>query len=74
MQATTFIPVQTNTSLIFGTAFQQPLVINNVNGGNPASPVPVGASNPQFYRNNSTDDPGPPTIDVELDGLTRFRP
>jgi hypothetical protein len=65
-----FLVNGTNCATIPGTDPALPVSINNVNGGNPASPVPVGASNPQFYRNNSTDDPGPATIDVEMDGLT----
>jgi hypothetical protein len=65
-----FLVNGTNCATIPGTNPALPVSINNVNGGNPAAPVPVDASNPQFYRNNSTEDPGPPTIDTELDGLT----
>ena len=54
-----------NCALIPGTS--TPVAINNVNGGNPFG---VGAVNPAYYRNNDPDDPGPPTIDTELDGLT----
>ena len=44
-----------------------PVSINNVNCGSPF----VGAGpNCESYRNNDPDDPGPPTIDTELDGLT----
>lgn len=45
----------------------QPVTINNINGGNPFG---TGATNPALYRNNDPDDPGPPTIDTEMDGLT----
>lgn len=41
--------------------------INNVNGGRPFG---TGASNPDYYRNNSIVDPGPATINTEMDGLT----
>lgn len=44
-----------------------PVSVNNVNGGNPFG---ADATNPGLYRNNSLDDPGPATIDTELDGLT----
>ena len=45
----------------------QAVSVNTVNGGNPFG---TGATNPTFYRNNSTNDPGPATIDTEMDGLT----
>jgi len=54
-----------NCALIPGTS--TPVSINNVNGGNPFG---TNASNPGYYRNNDPDDPGPPTINTELDGLT----
>ena len=41
--------------------------VNTVNGGNPFG---TDATNPSFYRNNDTTDPGPATIDTEMDGLT----
>jgi len=44
-----------------------PVSVNNVNGGNPFG---TGATNPQLYRNNDLNDPGPATIDTEMDGLT----
>ena len=65
-----FLVNGTNCATVPGTNPAQPVSINTVNGGNPVSPVPVDPSNPQFYRNNSNNDPGPATIDVELDGLT----
>ncbi len=54
-----------NQALIPGTTTA--VAINNVNGGNPFG---TGASYPGFYRNNDPNDPGPPTINTELDGLT----
>jgi len=54
-----------NCALIPGTS--TPVSINNVNGGNPYG---TDASNPEYYRNNDPNDPGPPTINTELDGLT----
>jgi hypothetical protein len=45
----------------------QPVSINTINGGNPFG---TNATNPGLYRNNDPDDPGPPTIDTEMDGLT----
>jgi hypothetical protein len=45
----------------------QPVSINTINGGNPFG---TSATNPSLYRNNDPDDPGPPTIDTEMDGLT----
>lgn len=44
-----------------------PVTINNVNGGNPFG---TGASNPAFYINNDLNDPGPATINIEMDGFT----
>ena len=44
------------------------MTINSVNGGNPFGSSP--AENSQFYRNNDPNDPGPPAIDTEMDGLT----
>ncbi len=41
--------------------------VNTVNGGNPFG---TDATNAGFYRNNSINDPGPASIDTELDGLT----
>jgi hypothetical protein len=45
----------------------QPVSVNTINGG---SPIGTGASHPELYRNNSLTDPGPATIDTEMDGLT----
>lgn len=44
----------------------QPVSVNTINGGNP---IGTNAQHPELYRNNSTD-PGPATIDTEMDGLT----
>lgn len=54
-----------NLALIPGSSTT--ISINNVNGGNPFG---TGASNPQFFRNNDPNDPGPPSINTELDGVT----
>ena len=54
-----------NVALIAGTTI--PVSINTVNGGKPYG---TDAKNPQFYRNNDLDDPGPATINTEMDGLT----
>ncbi len=45
-----------------------PVSINTINNGNPFGTGPV--SNPQLYINNDPDDPGPATINTEMDGLT----
>ena len=45
----------------------QPVSIDTVNGGNPFG---TNSSHPELYRNNSRTDPGPATIDTEMDGLT----
>jgi hypothetical protein len=45
-----------------------PVTINTINNGNPFGTPPI--SNPQLYRNNDVGDPGPATINTELDGLT----
>jgi hypothetical protein len=45
----------------------EPVSVNTVNGGNPFG---TGASNAALFRNNSLNDPGPATIDTEMDGLT----
>jgi hypothetical protein len=45
----------------------QPVSVNTVNGGNPFG---TDASNPSLFRNNDPNDPGPPTIDTQMDGLT----
>ncbi|MFN8233423.1 MAG: choice-of-anchor L domain-containing protein [Actinomycetota bacterium] len=48
--------------------------INAINGGNPFGTTNpddgVMASHPELFRNNDPFDPGPPTINVEADGLT----
>ncbi|MBV8981879.1 MAG: choice-of-anchor L domain-containing protein [Acidimicrobiia bacterium] len=54
-----------NCALVPGTT--APVTINSVNGGNPFG---TSADNAQFYRNNDPNDPGPPAIDTEMDGLT----
>ena len=45
----------------------QPVSVDTINGGNPFGTNPSNAS---LYRNNDPDDPGPPTIDTQMDGLT----
>ena len=45
----------------------EPVSVNTVNGGYPFG---TGASHPELFRNNSLNDPGPATIDTEMDGLT----
>ena len=45
----------------------QPVSVNTINGGNPFG---TDATHPELYRNNSLSDPGPATIDTEMDGLT----
>ncbi len=57
------------------TVGAQPVSVNTVNGGNPfgttdPGPGVVVASNPSLFRNNDLNDPGPPTIDTQMDGLT----
>jgi uncharacterized repeat protein (TIGR01451 family) len=59
----------TNCALVPGTS--SPVSVNTINGGKPFG---TNAQNPQFYRNNSTSDPGPATIDTEMDGLTTVLP
>ncbi len=54
-----------NCATVPGTS--DPVSVNTVNGGNPFG---TAATNPDLYRNNSIDDPGPPGIDTEMDGLT----
>ena len=54
-----------NVALIPGTDI--PVSINTVNGGKPYG---TNAQNIQFYKNNDLDDPGPATINTEMDGLT----
>ena len=54
-----------NCALVPGTS--TPVTINSVNGGNPFG---TSATNAAMYRNNDPDDPGPPGIDTEMDGLT----
>jgi hypothetical protein len=44
-----------------------PVSVNTVNGGNPFG---TGATNPSLFRNNDPNDPGPATIDTQMDGLT----
>lgn len=54
-----------NCATLPGTA--QPVSVNTINGGNPFG---TAATNPSLYRNNDPNDPGPPTINTEMDGLT----
>ena len=48
--------------------------VDTVNGGNPFGTTDpqlgVIANHPELFRNNDPDDPGPPTINTEMDGLT----
>lgn len=53
----------TNCAIVDGA----PVSVNTVNGGNPFG---TGATNPSLFRNNDPNDPGPPTIDTQMDGLT----
>ena len=53
-----------NIAVLPGSA---PVTINTVNGGNPYG---VGATNSALFNNNDPNDPGPPSIDTEMDGLT----
>ncbi len=54
-----------NVAIMPGTNI--PVSINTINGGKPYG---TNAKNSQFYRNNDLDDPGPATINTEMDGLT----
>jgi Fibronectin type III domain len=45
----------------------EPVSVDTVNGGNPFGTNP---SHPELFRNNDPNDPGPPTIDTQMDGLT----
>jgi hypothetical protein len=45
----------------------EPVSVDTVNGGNPFG---TGSSHPELFRNNDLNDPGPPTIDTQMDGLT----
>lgn len=49
-------------------AGNEPVTINTINNGDPFGTEPN--SHPELYRNNDPNDPGPPTIDTEMDGLT----
>ncbi|MGZ5297144.1 MAG: choice-of-anchor L domain-containing protein [Actinomycetota bacterium] len=53
----------TNCATVSG----QPVSVNTVNGGDPFG---TGASHPELFRNNDPNDPGPATIDTQMDGLT----
>ena len=55
-----------NVALIPGSETE--VSINTINGGKPFGGT--NAVNPQFFRNNDRDDPGPATINTEMDGLT----
>jgi hypothetical protein len=57
----------TNCATVPGSNPVQAVAINTINGGKPFGTNPSNAS---LYRNNSTSDPGPPTIDTQMDGLT----
>jgi uncharacterized repeat protein (TIGR01451 family) len=59
----------TNCALVPGTT--SPVSINTINGGRPFG---TNAQHPELYRNNSTSDPGPATLDTEMDGLTTVLP
>ena len=56
-----------NSATIPGTNPPVAVSINTINGGNPFGTNP---SHADLFRNNSTNDPGPPTIDTQLDGIT----
>jgi hypothetical protein len=58
----------TNCATVTTSEGTEPVSINTINGGNPFGIGP--ASNPSLYRNNTRDDPGPSTIETEMDGLT----
>ena len=45
----------------------QPVSVDTINGGNPFG---TNATNPSLFRNNDPNDPGPATIDTQMDGLT----
>ena len=49
------------------TVGAQPVSVDTVNGGNPFG---TASSHPELFRNNDPNDPGPPTIDTQMDGLT----
>ena len=57
----------TNCATVPGTDPAEAVAINTINGGNPFGTDPAHAN---LYRNNSLNDPGPPTIDTQMDGLT----
>lgn len=56
-----------NCATVPGSGGPLPVSVNTVNNGNPFGSAPN--SNPGLYRNNAVN-PGPPTIDSEMDGLT----
>ncbi len=47
---------------------RSPCRVDTINGGNPFGTNPSNAS--ELFRNNDPNDPGPPTIDTQMDGLT----
>jgi hypothetical protein len=49
------------------TVAGQRVSVNSINNGNPFG---TGGPNSGLYRNNDPNDPGPATIDTEMDGLT----
>ena len=55
----------TNCALVPGTS--TPVAVNTVNGGNPFG---TSATNSQYFVNNDPNDPGPATVNTEMDGLT----
>ena len=57
-----------NCATVPGTNPPLPVSVNTINNGNPFGTTPN--SHPELYRNNDLDDPGPPTIDLQPDGLT----
>jgi hypothetical protein len=56
-----------NCATVPGSNPVEAVAINTINGGNPFGTDP---SHADLYRNNSLDDPGPATIDTQMDGLT----
>ena len=58
----------TNCATIDTPDGTKPVAIHTINGGEPFGSS--NADNAHLYRNNSTNDPGPATLNTELDGLT----
>ena len=55
-----------NCALVPDTS--EPVSINTINGGNPFGAE--NASHPDLYNNNDHDDPGPPALNTQMNGLT----